>query len=113
MDELERIKQLKKKLNERERKVLTKKYEKLGRNFYKKTGAKSMSKAEDMLTNMPLLTKEQLINFQAQEKQLINLQNQLQTVANGMKWTGKYWAIDNLSEITQWLSQFRKENTQS
>lgn len=112
MNELERLEQLEKKIKARKRKALTKEYEKLGRNFYKKTGVKSMSTAEDMLTNMPLLTKKQLINFQAQEKQLTNLQNQLQTIANGLEWNGNYWHAENLKEVTQWLSQFRKENNQ-
>lgn len=112
MDELERIKQLKKKLKERERKVLTKEYEKLGREFYKKSQAKSMSASHEMLTNMPLLTKEQFVNLQTQEKQLLNLQNQLKNIANGMEWTGNYWHTENLKEVTEWLSQFRKENNQ-
>ncbi|TNK94909.1 hypothetical protein DKP74_07125 [Fructilactobacillus sanfranciscensis] len=110
MDELERLEQLEKKIKVRKRKALTKKYEKLGRNFYKKTGVKSMSTAEDMLTNMPLLTKEQFVNLQTQEKQLLNLQNQLKNIANGMEWTGNYWHTENLKEVTEWLSQFRKEN---
>lgn len=110
MDELERIKQLKKKLKERERKVLTKEYEKLGREFYKKSQAKSMSTAHEMITNMPLLTKKQLLNFQTQEKQFFNLQTQLKNIANGMEWNGNYWHTENLKEVTEWLSQFRKEN---
>ena len=94
-------------------------YEKLGRKFYKQSHAKSMSEAFDMLTKpltsqTPTLTEERLTNLKAQEEQLINLKAQLQTVADGMVWTGKYWVIDNLPEVSNWLSQFRKkENDQS
>ncbi|MDN6119234.1 MAG: hypothetical protein L0I69_05555 [Lactococcus sp.] len=28
-----------------------------------------------------------------------------------MQWTGNYWKIDNLPEVSEWLSQFRQENT--
>ena len=51
MDELERIAELEKKLKARKRKALAKEYEKLGREFYKKSHAKSISMAEDMLND--------------------------------------------------------------
>lgn len=51
MDELERIAELEKKLKARKRKALAKEYEKLGREFYKKLHAKSISMAEDMLND--------------------------------------------------------------
>jgi hypothetical protein len=38
---------------------------------------------------------------------------QLQAIADSMQWNGNFWKIDNLSEVSQWLSQFRKENAQS
>ena len=94
------------------------KYEKLGREFYQQSHAKSLSEAAEMIGSMssqtPTLAEKKLINLKAQEEQLINLKAQLQTVADGMVWTGKYWAIDNLPEVSNWLSQFRKkENDQS
>ena len=128
---LERIELLEKKLKAQKRKELAKEYEKLGRKFYKKTGAKSidmaenmlgsmseyeklgrefckqsnansMSEAFDMLTNMPLsstLTEEQFM--------------QLKFIAGNMQWDGNYWNINNLPEVGNWLSQFRKkENDQ-
>lgn len=115
---LERIAELEKKLKARKRKELAKEYEKLGRKFYKQSNAKSIDMAENMLTSMPLtsqtptLTEEQLINLKAQEEHLINLKAQLKTIANGMEWNGNYWHIENLKDVTQWLSQFRKENEQ-
>lgn len=117
---LERIAELEKKLKARKRKELAKEYEKLGRKFYKKAQAKSIDMADNMLTNMPLtsqtptLTEERLTNLKAQEEQLINLKAQLKTIANGMQWDGNYWNINNLPEVSNWLSQFRrKENEQS
>jgi hypothetical protein len=115
---LERIELLEKKLKAQKRKELAKEYEKLGRKFYKKAQAKSIDMADNMLTNMPLtsqtstLTEERLTNLQTQEKQLLNLKSQLQVIANGLEWTGNYWHAENLNEVTQWLSQFRKENEQ-
>lgn len=115
---LERIELLEKKLKAQKRKELAKEYEKLGRKFYKKAQAKSIDMADNMLTNMPLtsqtstLTEERLTNLKAQEEQLVNLKSQLQVIANGLEWTGNYWHAENLNEVTQWLSQFRKENEQ-
>lgn len=107
---LERIELLEKKLKAQKRKELAKEYEKLGRKFYKKAQAKSIDMAGEMLTDMSLLTKKQLINLQTQEKELINLQNQLKFIADSMKWDSNYWKINNLPEVSNWLSQFRKEN---
>lgn len=111
---LERIAELEKKLKARKRKELAKEYEKLGRKFYKKSNAKSIDMAENMLTQTPTVTKKQLIILKAQEEQLTNLKAQLKTIANGMQWDGNYWNINNLPEVSNWLSQFRrKENEQS
>jgi len=115
---LERIELLEKKLKAQKRKELAKEYEKLGRKFYKKAQAKSIDMAENMLTTMPLrsqtptLTEEQLINLKAQEEQLINLKAQLKTIADNMEWSGKYWVINNLTEVSRWLSQFRKKENE-
>lgn len=80
------------------------KYEKLGREFYQKSNAKSMSEAEEMLTNMPL----DQVPTTLTEKQF----SQLKFIADSMQWTGKYWSIDNLPEISNWLSQFRKKENE-
>ena len=130
---LERIANLEKKLKAQKRKELAKEYEKLGRKFYKKTGTKSIDMANEMIESMSEYEKlgrdfyketqaksmneakdmlTQLKNLQNQEKRLINLKSQLQAIADSMVWSGKYWVIDNSIEVTQWLSQFRKENAQ-
>lgn len=83
-------------------------YEKLGREFYKKSHAKSMSEAFDLLTK-PLTSHQDQVPTTLTEKQF----NQLKFIADGMQFNGKYWEIDNLPEISNWLSQFRrKENNQ-
>lgn len=103
---LERIEKLEKKLKARKRKILAKEYEKLGREFYKKSQAKSLSEAEKMLQHISV--------FQNKESDLTaNQYQQLQAIANGMKWTGNYWQIDNLKEVSNCLSQFRKESPDS
>lgn len=106
MTELERLEQLEKKLKVRKRKVLAKEYEKLGREFYKKSNAKSLSEAAEILTNMPLSSNQNQFSTTLTEKQF----SQLQAIADSMKWTGNYWQIDNLKEVSQLLSQFRKES---
>lgn len=136
MKDLEKFNQIEKQLNAKKRENLKKAYEVLGRKFYKKSHAKNLPKAEEMIESMSEYEKlgrefykqshaksmseaeEMLGSMSSQtptlaEKKLINLQSQLQTVADGMEWTGKYWAIDNLPEVSNWLSQFRKkENDQ-
>lgn len=99
-----KLKAQKQKLKAQKRKELAKEYEKIGREFYKNAGTKSVDMAKEMITK--------LINLQTQEKRLINLKAQLQTIANSMEWNGNYWHVENLKEITDWLSQFRKENEQ-
>lgn len=54
MNELEKIEQLEKQLKARKREALKKGYEKLGRKFYKKTGAKNITTAENMLDHTPV-----------------------------------------------------------
>ena len=104
MTELERIAKLEKQLKVRKRKALAKEYEKLGRKFYKQSHAQSMSTAEDMLEHIPM--------FQHKEPTLTSEQfKQLQAIAENMQWNGNFWKIDNLSEVSEWLSQFRNENT--
>lgn len=103
---LERIEKLEKKLKARKRKILAKEYEKLGREFYKKLQAKSLSEAAEILTNMPLSSNQNQVSTTLTEKQF----SQLQAIADSMKWTGNYWQIDNLKEVSQLLSQFRKES---
>ena len=117
MNELERLDQIEKQVKAKKRETretLKKGYEILGRGFYKQSNAKSMPEAFDMLTKpqTPTVTEEQLINLKSQEEKLINLKSQLQVIANGLEWTGNYWHAENLKEVTQWLSQFRKENNQ-
>lgn len=105
MTELERIAELEKRLKERKRKALAKEYEKLGREFYKQSHAKSMSTAHKMLQHIPM--------FQNKESTLTTDQyQQLQDIANAMSYNGNFWKIENLKEVSQWLSQFRVENEQ-
>lgn len=103
MKDLERLDQIEKQLNAKKRENLKKGYEILGREFYKKAQAKSLSEAEKMLQHISV--------FQNKESDLTADQyQQLQAIANGMKWTGNYWQIDNLKEVSNCLSQFRKES---
>ncbi|MEN2662966.1 hypothetical protein [Lacticaseibacillus paracasei] len=104
MTELERIEALEKQLKTRKRKALAKEYERLGRKFYKQSHAKNMTTAENMLEHIPM--------FQPKEPTLTSEQfKQLQAIAENMQWNGNFWKIDNLSEVSEWLSQFRNENT--
>lgn len=105
MTELERIAKLEKQLKARKRKALAKEYEKLGRKFYKQSHAKNTTTAENMLDHVPM--------FQPKEPTLTSEQfHQLQAIADSMQWNGNFWKIDNLPEVSEWLSQFRKENAQ-
>lgn len=105
MTELERIEALEKQLKTRKRKALAKEYERLGRKFYKQSHAKNMTTAENMLEHIPM--------FQNKESTLTTDQyQQLQDIANAMSYNGNFWKIENLKEVSQWLSQFRVENEQ-
>ena len=132
MKDLERLDQIEKQLNAKKRENLKKGYEILGREFYKKSNAKSLSEAEKMLTKMSEYEKlgrkfykkaqaksmseaedmlQHISVFQNKESDLTADQyQQLQAIVNGMKWTGNFWQIDNLKEVSNWLSQFRKES---
>lgn len=107
MNELEKIEQLEKQLKARKREALKKGYEKLGRKFYKKTGAKNITTAENMLDHTPVFEKRETASPTLTTEQF----QQLQNIAKNMQWNGNFWKIDNLSEVSEWLSQFRNENT--
>lgn len=100
MTELERIAKLEKQLKARKRKALAKEYEKLGRKFYKQSHAQSMSAAENILAHIPL-SSHQVSTLTTEQF------TQLQTIADSMQWNGNFWKIDNLPEVSEWLSQFR------
>ena len=135
MNELDKIEKLEKQLKARKRKALAKEYEKLGREFYKQSNAKSMPKAHKMIGSMSemseyeklgrefcrqsnansmseafeMLTKMPLSSTLTEEQFM-----QLKFIAGNMQWDGNYWNINNLPEVGNWLSQFRKkENEQS
>ncbi|OUT01806.1 Indole-3-glycerol phosphate synthase [Lactiplantibacillus plantarum] len=52
--ELEKLDELQRKLNERKRKARTKEYQKLGREFYQKSQAKTFAGAHQMLDHIPM-----------------------------------------------------------
>lgn len=109
MTELERIAKLEKKLKVRKRKALAKEYEKLGRKFYKKTGAKNITTAENMLDHTPVFEKRETASPTLTTEQF----QQLQNIANAMTYNDNFWKIEDLKDVSQWLSQFRTENEQS
>lgn len=109
MNELEKIEQLEKQLKARKREALKKGYEKLGRKFYKKTGAKNITTAENMLDHTSVFEKRETASPTLTTEQF----QQLQNIANAMTYNGNFWKIENLKDVSQWLSQFRTENEQS
>ena len=52
--ELEKLDELQRKLNERKRKARTKEYQKLSREFYQKSRAKTFAGAHQMLDHIPM-----------------------------------------------------------
>lgn len=109
MNELEKIEQLEKQLKARKREALKKGYEKLGRKFYKKTGAKNITTAENMLDHTSIFEKRETASPTLTTEQF----QQLQNIANAMTYNGNFWKIEDLKDVSQWLSQFRTENEQS
>jgi len=103
MTELEKIEQLEKQLKARKRKALAKEYEKLGRKFLKQSNAKNIEAANQMLDknnlNADVVSAEEYIT----KEQFLELMN----IANDMQWNGNFWKIGNLTDVSQWLSQFR------
>lgn len=79
MNELEKIEQLEKQLKARKREALKKGYEKLGRKFYKKTGAKNITTAENMLDHTPVFEKRETAS-----PTLINISRKSRDFSHGM-----------------------------
>ena len=106
--ELEKLAELQRKLNERKRKALTKEYQTLGREFYRKSQAKAFAGAHQLLDHVPMFNpsvkKDNLTDTQMQ---------QLITIADSMHWNGNFWQIEDLKNVSQWLAQFRTEQGQN
>jgi len=103
MTELEKIEQLEKQLKARKRKALAKEYEKLGKRFLKQSNAKNIESANQILDknnlNTDVISTEEYIT----KEQFLELLN----IANNMQWNGNFWKIGNITDVSQWLSQFR------
>lgn len=102
--ELEKLNEQQKKLNQKKRQARTKEYQKLGREFYRKSQAKTFAGAHNMLEHIPMF------NQAAKGNNLTDTQmQQLTDIADHMHWNGNFWQIEDLKDVSQWLAQFRTD----
>lgn len=106
--ELEKLDELQRKLNERKRKARTKEYQRLGREFYRQSQAKTFAGAHQMLEHVHMFQQS------AQKTTLTDTQmQQLTTIADSMHWNGNFWQLEDLKNVSQWLAQFRTDQDQN
>lgn len=104
VSELEKLNEQQKKLNQKKRQARIKEYQKLGREFYHKSQAKTFTGAHNILEHVPMF------NQDAKKDHLTNEQmQQLVNIADHMHWNGNFWQIEDLKDVSQWLAQFRTD----
>lgn len=110
----ERIKALRKQIREEKKAQRNKLERALGAKVLAETGVQSVSAFEEkfLITAKDVAQSSDVSELQADAKMAKQLMADLQIIADGMKWDGHVWQIENSRKVTDWLANFRSENSE-